>query len=247
VVLNLAVNARDAMPLGGTLVIEVANIELTPAFAASHSGVVPGPHVVLAVTDSGTGMGAETLARIFEPFFTTKEEGKGTGLGLATVYGVVAQSDGTVWVESELGRGSCFRVYLPRARAARVSAPRADVAPGSPETVLLVEGDDTVRDLAARFLGSAGYAVLSVHDGVAAASLLATHPEVALIVTDTAQVDRKGRDLPVVLTAAFTDSALSPEAGERSMHFIAKPYTAVSLVGKVRSVLAQHHARAGAL
>jgi PAS domain S-box-containing protein len=247
VVLNLAVNARDAMPLGGSLTIEAANIELTPAFAASHAGVVPGPHVMLAVTDSGTGMSAETLARAFEPFFTTKEDGKGTGLGLATVYGVVAQSDGTVWVESELGRGSCFRVYLPRARAAEAGLPLPDAQPGSTDTLLLVEDDEIVRDLAARFLEAAGFKVLSVRDGMAARSLLATRKEVALVVTDAALMDLEDHDLPVVLTAAFTDSALTPGgSGDRSIHFIAKPYTAVGLVGKVRAVLGQYRARAGA-
>ncbi|HBH01016.1 MAG TPA: hypothetical protein DDZ42_03680, partial [Candidatus Rokubacteria bacterium] len=161
VIVNLVVNARDAMPDGGRITIETANVELGEYFARQHSGVSPGPHVMLAVSDTGTGMDAETQSHMFEPFFTTKEPGKGTGLGLATVYGIVRQSGGSIWVYSEPGAGSTFKIYFPRVEGEpeKVKVPTEPPARGS-ETVLVVEDENEVRTLVQGILADYGYTVL---------------------------------------------------------------------------------------
>ncbi len=168
VVMNLAVNARDAMPDGGNLIIQTANAELDAAFAREHPGSIPGRYVRLTVTDTGTGMDPETQAQIFEPFFTTKDRDKGTGLGLATVYGVVKQSHGYIAVESEVGKGASFQVYLPRIEQSVAAPTKASPAPlivrGS-ETVLLVEDAEPLLKLAQMFLKDNGYHVLTAMDG----------------------------------------------------------------------------------
>src|SRR5215471_12538961 len=178
VLMNLAVNARDAMPSGGKLIIETSNVELDNYYRQAHPIVQPGRYVLLAVSDTGIGMDAETQAHIFEPFFTTKEQGKGTGLGLATVYGVVKQSGGFVWVYSEVGKGSCFKIYLPRIDQAeeKPGAPAPFIeAPRGTETILLAEDEQDVREVAREFLESGGYKVIEARDGAEALGLVEKH------------------------------------------------------------------------
>src|SRR5271165_3490110 len=199
IIMNLAVNARDAMPGGGKLVIETSNAELDRAYSASHPVVKPGRYVLLAVSDSGTGMVAATQAHIFEHFFTTKEQGKGTGLGLATVYGVVKQSGGFIWVYSEVGKGTCFKIYLPRvdqpAETPGVTQPLAEVPRGT-ETVLLAEDEQDVREVAREFLESGGYTVLEAQHAEEALQLAARHNgNIALLITDMVMPGMRGQEL----------------------------------------------------
>ncbi|HTZ47424.1 MAG TPA: PAS domain S-box protein [Verrucomicrobiae bacterium] len=206
VIMNLAVNARDAMPNGGKLVIETANAELDHGYLTSHPLMKAGPYIQLVVTDSGTGMNAETQAHIFEPFFTTKEKGKGTGLGLATVYGIVKQSGGFIWVYSELGKGTSFKIYLPRLdqRAEQTNVPhRAVDLPRGTETVLLTEDEQDVREIAREFLESGGYRVIEARDGAEAIELAAKHRgEIQLLVTDMVMPGMTGQELAVKLQMA---------------------------------------------
>ena len=178
IIMNLAVNARDAMPTGGRLLIETSNAELDRTYNTTHPIVKAGRYVLLAVSDTGTGMDAETQAHIFEPFFTTKEPGKGTGLGLATVYGVVKQSGGFVWVYSEVGKGTSFKIYLPRVDQPEdkgsVPLPFAE-APRGTETILLAEDEQDVREVAREFLESGGYTVIEAHNGAEALRLAVEH------------------------------------------------------------------------
>jgi PAS domain S-box-containing protein len=250
VVLNLAVNARDAMPGGGTLTIATRNAPLEDPAAARAAGVPPGRYVMLEVSDSGVGMSDEVRARIFEPFFTTKAHGKGTGLGLATVYGIVAQSGGFIALESALGKGSSFRIFLPRALGKTSSSARPLTSGRGTETILLVEDEGGPRGLAARMLRSAGYTVLVADGGAQALSLLADHRgPVHLLFTDVVMPGMSGVDLvssvtaahplvKVLLTSGYTDDARIELALTRDPgRFIAKPYSVVELTGKVRSVL----------
>jgi two-component system cell cycle sensor histidine kinase/response regulator CckA len=252
-ILNLAVNARDAMPDGGTLAIETANLELDAMFVRTHPGASPGRHVALTVRDTGIGMDAETLARVFEPFFTTKPVGRGTGLGLATVYGIVKQSGGYVAVESAPGRGTAFRVYLPEVEDP-LSPPEAPAPPDRParasETVLLVEDEEALAELAREVLELEGYHVLvagAPHEGL---RLATEHPgPIHLLLTDVIMPGMNGRalaralaavrpDLRVLYMSGYTDDAIVRHGAlEAGSAFLPKPFTPASLTRKVRDTL----------
>jgi len=253
VILNLAVNARDAMPDGGELFIESALVDLDAAMAAERPPLTPGPRVVLIVSDTGVGMDAETRAHIFEPFFTTKEHGKGTGLGLATVYGIVKQSDGYVWAESEPGEGATFTIYLPfvdeapHAAAEFASAERDGVCR---ETVLVVEDEARVREIVGRILTRRGYSVLVAPDGPTAFAIAHAHAgPIDLLLTDVVMPGMTGYELATKLTAArpavrvlfmsgYTDDAAFRHGlQEADAHYIQKPFAGPSLIRKVRKVL----------
>ncbi len=253
VVINLAVNARDAMPEGGRLTLETENVELGARFAQLHPDLVPGPHVMLAVSDSGAGMDEETRARVFEPFFTTKEVGKGTGLGLSTVYGIVRQSGGHVSVASEAGDGTVFRVYLPRVDAAvgGKPEPRAAIAesPGA-ETILLAEDEDGVRTLIEKLLEEAGYRVLAAESSEDALRLGRDYPgTIHLLLTDVIMPGMGGPELAerliehrpklrVVFTSGYTDAATEEREGfPPGTGFLQKPFTPAALTAKVRETL----------
>jgi len=253
VVMNLAVNARDAMPAGGKLTIETANMELDEAYAREHPVVKPGSYVMLAVSDTGVGMSAETRARIFEPFFTTKPKGKGTGLGLATVYGIVKQSGGYIWAYSEPGRGTSFKIYLPRVEDAAVparSTPATTPSLRGSETILLVEDQEEVRRLVRRVLEARGYTVLVAASGAEALQVAATHAgPIQLLVTDVIMPAMSGREVGLLVAAARPEAKvlyLSGYADESIVHhgvlepgiaFLQKPFTAEGLARKVREVL----------
>ncbi|HEX4627276.1 MAG TPA: response regulator [Gemmatimonadales bacterium] len=251
IIMNLAVNARDAMPKGGRLTIETGNVEMDEVYVRGHPLAQPGRYVMLAVSDTGVGMDAVTQARIFEPFFTTKEAGKGTGLGLATVYGIVKQSGGWIWVYSEPGLGTSFKVYLPRVDEP-VTPPAAAPPPalGGSETVLVAEDVPAVRLVARALLERQGYTVLEAADGDTALGLAATHQgEIHLLLTDVVMPGLSGRDLAIQLAAlrprmrvlymsVYTDDAivrhgiLAP-----GIAYLQKPFTPDTLGRKVREVI----------
>jgi two-component system cell cycle sensor histidine kinase/response regulator CckA len=253
VVMNLAVNARDAMPEGGKLALETATVTLDLAYTRQHPGSRAGPYVMFSVSDTGVGMSRETLAHIFEPFFTTKEVGKGTGLGLATVYGVVKQSNGYVWVDSEIERGSSFQVYLPLIEESVLGPTAVAPAPDSfrgTETVLVAEDADALRKLSVTLLKQYGYEVLSARDGAEALQLGETYDrKIDLLLTDVIMPGLGGHalakrlallfpDLKVLYMSGHTDSSIAQhgvlEAGIFLLH---KPFTEEELVRKIREVL----------
>jgi PAS domain S-box-containing protein len=253
VLLNLAVNARDAMPTGGKLTIETASAELDESYVRQHVSVRPGPYVILAVSDTGIGMDAETQAHCFEPFFTTKEQGRGTGLGLATVYGVVKQSGGWIWVYSEPGRGTTFKIYLPMVHQ-DIEAPRhakgQGEAPRGTETILVVEDQDGIRELARDFLESCGYKVLVSKDGAEALGIAERHKDpIDLLVTDVIMPKVNGRELAQRLTAmrpsvrvlymsGYTERAASHhDILEQDTICLEKPFSLRTLAAKVREAL----------
>jgi CheY-like chemotaxis protein len=253
VIMNLAVNARDAMPRGGNLTIETANVDLDDAYAQAHAPVGTGPYVMVAVSDTGTGMSAEVQAHIFEPFFTTKEQGKGTGLGLATVYGIVKQSDGYVWVYSEVGQGTTFKIYLPRIAPTGTPSSSKAEAPAphrASETVLVAEDEESVRRLTRRVLEGQGYTVLAAADGPDALRLAHTHPgPIHLLLTDVVMPNMSGRELADLVVSArpetkvlylsgYTDDAVIHHGVlEPGIAFLQKPFTPQSLARKLREVL----------
>jgi len=253
VIMNLAVNARDAMPNGGKLVIETANADLDHGYMASHPLMNPGPYVQLVVTDSGTGMDAETQAHIFEPFFTTKEKGKGTGLGLATVYGIVKQSGGFIWVYSEVGKGTSFKIYLPRVdqKEDRSGAPHASTdLPMGTETVLLTEDEQDVREIAREFLESGGYQVIEAKDGAEAIHLAAQNRgKIQILVTDMVMPGMTGQELAVrlqsehpglcvIFMSGYSEHAATEMANaDPSVRLLTKPFSRAVILRTVGDIL----------
>jgi PAS domain S-box-containing protein len=258
VIINLAVNARDAMPEGGRLLIETTNADLDEEYVSAHTPVQPGPYVMLAISDTGSGMDEATRARVFEPFFTTKESGKGTGLGLSTVYGIVKQSNGYIWVYSEAGQGTTFKIYLPRVEdveavvrpKTRGAAERRGLERDGKETVLVVEDDDAVRGVVRRALEGCGYTVVAARDAAEATRLAGEYAgPIDFLITDLIMPETSGRDLArrvaelrpevrVLYMSGYSDNVvlrqgmLSP-----GMQFLAKPFTQESLLDKVREIL----------
>jgi signal transduction histidine kinase/CheY-like chemotaxis protein len=252
VVMNLVVNARDALMQDGVITIETRNEYLDEAYCARHLAGTPGPHVMLSITDNGCGMDRETQARAFEPFFTTKPPGKGTGLGLSTVYGIIKQNGGFIWLESEVGKGSTFKIYLPRVDempAARdVSPPVANI--GGNETILLVEDDDALRSATRRILRGRGYTILEARHGGEALLLCERYAgHIQLLLTDVVMPQMSGRELShklrqmrpemkVLFMSGFSDAA----AGERELIepgavFLSKPFSPTTLLDSIRKAI----------
>ncbi|MDP6816021.1 MAG: ATP-binding protein, partial [Alphaproteobacteria bacterium] len=252
--LNLAINARDAMPEGGRLILETSNTQLDESYAAEHVEVVPGDYVLLAVSDSGSGMTPEIQEQIFDPFFTTKEVGKGTGLGLSMVFGFVKQSGGHIAVYSEPGEGTTFKLYLPRS-GAEAAAPLAAVTAAAPlgkpgETVLVVEDDADLRNLVEVMLEDLGYAAFMAGSGAEALEILSTAPRVDLLLTDVmlpggmsgpALVKAALRDraaLKVLYMSGYTQNAIANKGRlDPGVELLPKPFTVEDLGRKVRAVL----------
>jgi len=251
VLVNLAANARDAMPTGGRLTIETANVILDEGFQQQHPEATPGEYVMMAVSDTGVGIPPEIKDRIFEPFFTTKEVGRGTGLGLSVVYGIVHQNEGIIVVESEPGHGTRFEIYLPA-----LPGPAPEVAPGhegfprgGDETILLVEDEDIVREVASRILRSQGYTVLEARNGAEALQLCAAHAgPLHLLLTDVVMPQMSGQELArraqamrpemrVLFTSGYSDSVMQRQSPEMEGTFLQKPFAVRELLGKVREVL----------
>jgi len=254
VLLNLAINSRDAMPAGGALTIEASNVDLDAEYAGEHPDVAPGPHVMLAVSDTGLGMDKATQARAFDPFFTTKAPGKGTGLGLATVFGIVKQCGGHIWLYSEPGVGTTFKLYFhaaPSLDGAAV-APLVDGAPQATghETILLVEDDAPVRAATREILAGSGYTVLEARSGKEAMTLLSQRAGgIDLLLTDVIMPEMNGRlvselarsfrpDLPVLFVSGYTDDAILRHGIlDQGVPFLQKPFTPAQLRQKIREVL----------
>jgi two-component system cell cycle sensor histidine kinase/response regulator CckA len=253
VILNLVVNARDAMPRGGTLLIETGEVELDEHYPRQHPSAKPGVHVVLVVTDTGCGMDPATRSRIFEPFFTTKESGKGTGLGLSTVYGIVKQSGGHIWVYSEMGRGTTFKLYFPpHYGAVKASEQEHTVSPalGSGATILVVEDERPVRSTVRRLLERHGYKVLEASNGQDALALVAARSsEINLVLSDMVMPGMGGTELagrvrtlspklPVLLMTGYTEEAIT-RTGDRPLdeQVIEKPFTVHTMLAKVSQAL----------
>ena len=250
IVVNLAVNARDAMPRGGRLIIETSVFELDESFAREHS-MVAGRYVMLAISDNGVGMDEATRSRIFEPFFTTKEIGKGSGLGLATVYGIVTQSGGHVWVYSEVGHGTTFKIYLPSADHKLGMAPEAQAEALPPRrdglTILLAEDDALMRRLTRKMLEDHGYKVLEAVDGESALEVIRSQP-IDLILTDVVMKGMNGPELvlrlidshpsmKVVYMSGYTGELIADQGVEGAIRLLEKPFTRADLLKTIDAVL----------
>jgi PAS domain S-box-containing protein len=253
IIMNLAVNSRDAMPNGGKLFIETRNADLDQTYTASHPLMKPGAYIQLTVSDTGCGMDEETQSHIFEPFFTTKEKGKGTGLGLATVYGIVKQSGGFIWVYSELGKGTSFKIYLPRVDQVEehsgAATPTAEVPTGS-ETILLTEDEQDVREIAREFLESGGYKVVEAKDASEAVQLARQHSgAIDLLVTDMVMPGMTGQELAVqlqreypglciVFMSGYSEHAATEMANaDPAVRLLSKPFSRGALLRTVREIL----------
>ncbi len=253
VILNLCVNARDAMPQGGKITIETANVDLDKSYARTHRTVIPGPYVMMVISDDGAGMDKETQSRIFDPFFTTKEQGKGTGLGLSTVYGIVKQSEGNIWVYSEPDQGTTFEVYLPRVekpveKSAKTKEPVKSLT--GTETILLVEDDEMVRKVAHEGIKGYGYKVLVANCGKEALKICEENKgPIHLMLTDVVMPEMSGPklaehlqdlrpEIKVLYMSGYTDAAIVHHGVlDKGMNFIQKPFTPETLAVKVRGVL----------
>jgi len=247
------VNARDAMPSGGRLVIETANVYLDEDIVATHVDMKPGPHVLLAISDSGTGMTQEVKSHLFEPFFTTKGEGKGTGLGLATVYGIVKHSEGSILVYSEVGEGATIEIYLPRTEAVEVPEAPVEVLVeqrAAGETILLVEDNHSVRVLAEQVLEELGYTVLVAEDGRTALELVGDHQDpIHLLLTDVVMPGISGRvlaeqllqsypELKILFMTGYSEETIARYNGITArISLIQKPFNPQQLARKVRKAL----------
>jgi two-component system cell cycle sensor histidine kinase/response regulator CckA len=252
VLMNLSVNARDAMPQGGTLTIATGNVAVAEGDIKGRQVVPPGDYVWLSVSDTGTGISKEMQGKIFDPFFTTKEVGRGTGLGLAMIYGIVKQSNGVVWVESELGRGSCFTIYLPKAKEAisQGKVAEAETRSRGTETILLVEDEAALREAMRDYLGGLGYTVLVAGSGKEALEVVSEHEEhIDLLTTDIVMPGMSGRELSQMLGSLRSDLKtiyISGYAGDvlsrHGIHeigaaFLQKPFSLGTLARKVRELL----------
>jgi two-component system cell cycle sensor histidine kinase/response regulator CckA len=254
IIMNLAVNARDAMPAGGKLTIETSNVEFDEEYATLHPSTQPGRHVMLAVIDNGCGMDAKTKAHMFEPFYTTKEFGKGTGLGLSTVYGIVKQSGGSVWVYTELGIGTTFKIYLPCVGPVLEIVSPADkveeVNRGS-QTILIVEDDEALLQVTHRSLEEVGYAILAARNPVEAIEVAESHPgPIHLMVTDVvlpgingaqlaSHLSRLRPEMKVLFVSGYTDDTIVHHGVlEPGLAFLQKPFSPKALARKVSEVLA---------
>ena len=253
ILMNLAANARDAMPKGGRLVIETASLRLDDAYIQEHSIVPPGAYVLLTVTDSGSGIAPEHLSHIFEPFYTTKEEGKGTGLGLATVYGIVKQNSGFIWVYSEPGMGTTFKIYLPQTRQAKLALQPPVAIEGSPrgcETLLLAEDEAAVRQSAREFLSLSGYIVLEAKNGTEALALARAYNGVIdLMITDVVMPQMGGArlagelasdrpDMKVLFVSGYAETTFQRHGAiDVTTRFLQKPFSLKTLARKIREVL----------
>jgi nitrogen-specific signal transduction histidine kinase/ActR/RegA family two-component response regulator len=256
ILMNLAVNARDAMPQGGKLTIEMANAHFDEAYVREHPQTMDGPYVMLAISDNGIGMDAATQARLFEPFFTTKGKGKGTGLGLSTIYGIVKQSGGFIWVYSEQGKGSTFKIYFPRVEG---QSPTATIESNVQhklnvsETVFVVEDEPSVRALTSRILQSRGYAVLEASNGKLALDIAQKHSgEIHMVITDVVMPEMGGKalvsqlkmdrpDIKVLFVSGYADNAIVHHGIlDSGIEFLQKPFSSENLLRKVREVLNSH-------
>jgi CheY-like chemotaxis protein len=254
VLMNLAVNARDAMPFGGLLIIESRNVVMDDEIARKYVSVRPGPHAILSVSDTGSGMDVAVLNRVFEPFFTTRDAGRGTGLGLSTVYGIVKQSDGYIVAYSEPGRGAAFKIYLPQVDRP-LSAPDAIVdrtaaPPRGTELVLVVEDEQSVRDLARAVLEECGYVVLEARDGARALDVCRDHPDpIHLLLTDVVMPGMSGSlladraralrpKMKILFMSGYTDDAIVHHGVlDEGTPFLQKPFSPDALALRVREVI----------